>query len=84
VGPQPLACLDYGFESRQAHGYPFLSESCVLSGTCFCDGPISRPEDVLPGVVCLSVTEEEPHRGGLSLLRLSSYEGKKLILINLI
>jgi hypothetical protein len=30
-------------------------ECCVLSGGGFCEGPITRPEGVLPSLVCLSV-----------------------------
>jgi len=47
-------------------------ECCVLSGRGLCDVLINRPETVLTSAVCLSVIEE-PHRGGLGPLRLSSH-----------
>jgi hypothetical protein len=36
----------------------------VLSGRVFCNGPITRTEEVLPNVVCLSVIAE-PQQSGL-------------------
>ena len=45
-------------------------ECCVLPGRGLCHVPITRP-GFLPSVVCTSVIEE-PHRGGLGPLGLSS------------
>jgi hypothetical protein len=41
---RPLACWDYGFESRRGHGCLSLV-SVLLSGTGLCDGLITRPEE---------------------------------------
>jgi hypothetical protein len=35
-----------------------LSERCVLSGRGLCNGPITRPEGVVPSVLCLGVIAE--------------------------
>jgi len=48
---------------------------CVLSGRSICVGLIIRPRESLPCVVCLIVIEE-PHRGGIRPLRLSSHDKK--------
>ena len=47
VGLRPLACWDWGFESRLGGwGDGCVSgECCVLSGRGLCDGLINRPEE---------------------------------------
>jgi hypothetical protein len=48
-------------------------ECCVLSGRGLGDGPITRPKESYPCVVCLSVIEESD-RGGLGPLGLLGLE----------
>jgi len=43
VGLWPLACWDYGFESRQGHGCASYVLCCVGSGSC--DELIIRSEE---------------------------------------
>jgi len=45
VGLWPLACWDWGFESRREHGCLSVVECCALAGCCLCDGSITRPEN---------------------------------------
>ena len=42
-GLRPIACWDYGFESRRGHGFLILVECCVSS--YLCDGPIPRLDE---------------------------------------
>ena len=49
VGLRPLACCDYGFESRRGHGCIFC-ECCLLSGRGLCVRLITPPED--PNQMC--------------------------------
>jgi hypothetical protein len=52
----PLPCWDCGFESRRGHGcMPVVSVVFCLSGRGLCDGLITRPEESLQIVVCLSM-----------------------------
>jgi len=44
AGLRPLACWDYGFESRRGH-MSVPCECCVLSGRSLCVGLITFPED---------------------------------------
>jgi hypothetical protein len=45
VGLQPLACWDYGFESRAETWMSVCSEWCVLSGRGLCVGLITHPDE---------------------------------------
>ena len=45
VGLRPLACRDYGFESRLAYGCLSLVSVCVLSRSGLLVGLITRPEE---------------------------------------
>ena len=72
VGLRPLACWNYGFESRQGHGC-VSCECCVLSRRGLCVGLTTRPEEsyrlwcvVLCVCVCVCVYVS------LSVIRCSS------------
>jgi len=77
VGLRPLACWDYGFEFRPAHGCVSL-----LSVVC-CQAEVSATDrshvqrSLTECGVYLSVNKG-PHTGGLGPLGLSSHEKKKL------
>jgi hypothetical protein len=51
---------------------------CLLrvSRSGLCDGPVTHPGEYYGVCVCVRVIEE-PHRGGLDPLDLSSYENKQ-------
>jgi hypothetical protein len=51
LGLRPLACLDYGFESRRGHGCLFLESHIVRS----LRRAYHSSREVLPSVVCPTV-----------------------------
>ena len=51
---RPLACWDWGFESRREHDN-VSCKCCVLTGKGLYDGPIPRPEESYRVWVCVCV-----------------------------
>ena len=69
----PLTCWDCGFESRPS-GFCLLC--CVLLYIGPRDRPITRPAKSYIGCVCVCAMDE-PHRGGLGPLGLSSHDRQR-------
>ena len=78
VGLRPLACWDYGFEFRPAHGcLSLLSVVCCQAEVFAADRSLVQRSPTECGVSNLSVNKG-PHRGGLGPIRTVEPRKKKI------